>query len=188
MKKMFLICNAHLDPIWQWEWPEGAAAAVSTFRVAASLCEEHGCFVFNHNEMLLYEWVEEYEPELFARIQRLAREGRWRIIGGWYLQPDCLMPSGESFLRQMLTGRKYFLEKFGQAPRTAVNFDSFGHTRSLTQLMKKSGYDRYVFMRPDQNQLELPGVTFIWRGQDGSEIVAHRLDGPYNTPLGHAHE
>lgn len=188
MKKMFLICNAHLDPIWQWEWPEGAAAAVSTFRVAASLCEEYGCFVFNHNEMLLYEWVEEYEPELFARIQRLAREGRWRIIGGWYLQPDCLMPSGESFLRQMLTGRRYFLEKFGQAPRTAVNFDSFGHTRSLTQLMKKSGYDRYVFMRPDQSQLELPGVTFIWRGQDGSEIIAHRLDGPYNTPLGHAHE
>ena len=59
MKKMFLICNAHLDPIWQWEWPEGAAAAVSTFRVAASLCEEYGCFVFNHQSLCSPLWCDQ---------------------------------------------------------------------------------------------------------------------------------
>ena len=71
-----LICNAHLDPVWQWEWEEGAAEAISTFRTAADLCDEFPEFIFCHNEAILYEWVEEYEPALFARIQQTAsREG-----------------------------------------------------------------------------------------------------------------
>ena len=86
MAEIHLICNAHIDPVWQWEWEEGAAAAVSTFRAAADFCEEFDDFVFCHNEALLYRWIEEYEPELFARIRRLVRAGKWRIMGGWYLQ------------------------------------------------------------------------------------------------------
>ncbi|MFA6293251.1 MAG: hypothetical protein WC637_15805, partial [Victivallales bacterium] len=64
MNKIHLICNAHLDPVWLWEWEEGAAEAVSTFRTAAELCSESGNFIFNHNEAILYKWVEEYEPSL----------------------------------------------------------------------------------------------------------------------------
>ncbi len=100
--RVHLLCNAHIDPVWLWEWEEGAAEAISTFRTAADLCEAFDGFVFNHNEVLVYQWVEEYEPGLFARIQRLVDEGRWHIMGGWFLQPDCNMPSGESFVRQIL--------------------------------------------------------------------------------------
>jgi len=110
---------------------EGIAAAISTFRAAADLAEEFDGFIFNHNEALLYEWIEEYEPALFTRIQKLVKEGKWHIMGGWYLQPDCNMPSGESFVRQILTGRHYFEEKFGVQPTTAINFDPFGHTKGL---------------------------------------------------------
>ena len=70
-KKLYLVCNAHLDPIWQWEWEEGAAEALSTFRIAADFCEEYEHFVFCHNEALLYRWIEEYDPLLFQRIQML---------------------------------------------------------------------------------------------------------------------
>ncbi len=73
-KQVFMICNAHLDPVWQWEWEEGAAEAISTFRVAADFCEEYEGFIFNHNEALLYRWVEEYEPELFERIKVLVKK------------------------------------------------------------------------------------------------------------------
>ena len=111
MEKLHLICNAHLDPVWLWQWKEGAAEAVSTFRIAADFCEKYDGFVFNHNEALLYEWVEEYEPELFERIKKLVKDGKWKIMGGWYLQPDCTMLSGESFLSQIELGRKYFREK-----------------------------------------------------------------------------
>lgn len=87
-RKTYLLCNAHLDPVWLWKREEGMAEAISTFRVAADFCEKQDGFIFNHNESVLYEWVEEYEPELFARIQKLVKEGKWRIMGGWYLQPD----------------------------------------------------------------------------------------------------
>lgn len=186
-KRLHLLSNAHLDPVWQWEWEEGAAAAVSTFRAAADFCEEFDGYVFNHNEVILYKWVEEYEPALFERIQRLVQAGKWHIMGGWYLQPDCNMPSGESFVRQILLGQTYFEEKFGVRPTTAINFDSFGHTRGLVQIMQLAGYDSYIFMRPDVMG-ELPAQDFIWKGFNGSQIVAHKIEHGYNTLLGHAHE
>ena len=180
-----LICNAHLDPVWQWEWEEGAAEAISTFRTAADLCDEFPEFVFCHNEAILYEWVEEYEPVLFARIQRLVKEGRWNIMGGWHLQPDCNMPSGESFVRQAQYGLAYFAEKFGVRPTTAVNFDPFGHTRGLVQILAKCGYDSYVFCRPAPHECALPANRFTWVGYDGSTIMAQRF-AAYNSPLGRA--
>ncbi len=182
MKTLHLICNAHLDPCWLWEWEEGAAEAVSTFRVAADFCEAYDGFVFNHNEVILYKWVEEYEPALFARIQRLVREGRWHIMGGWYLQPDCNMPCGESFVRQILTGRAYFAEKFGAKPTTAINFDPFGHARGLVQILAKSGYDSYLHCRPDNTDCPLPDTDYIWVGYDGSEVAGHRTLIWYGTP------
>ncbi len=186
MSQIHLICNAHIDPVWQWEWEEGAAAAVSTFRAAADFCEEFDDFVFCHNEALLYRWIEEYEPQLFERIQKLVKAGKWHIAGGWYLQPDCNMPSGESIIRQMRQGRAYFTEKFGAVNTTAVNFDPFGHNRGLVQLMAKAGYDSYLIMRPSAEAMKLPGDDFMWVGYDGSEIMTHRINTGYNSPLGGA--
>ncbi len=186
MRELHLICNAHLDPVWLWQWEEGAAEALSTFRTAADFCDEHDGFVFNHNEAVLYEWVEEYDPALFARIRRLVADGRWHIMGGWYLQPDCNMPSGESFVRQALSGLHYFHEKLGARPTTAINFDPFGHTRGLVQVLAKCGYDAYVFGRPFANDLELPAEEFTWVGFDGSTVVGHRPFGHYLTQKGEA--
>lgn len=183
-----LICNAHIDPVWLWEWEEGAAEAISTFRVAAEFCEEFDGFVFNHNEAILYEWIEEYEPELFSRIQRLVKKGKWHIMGGWYLQPDCNMPSGESFVRQILLGQQYFKQKFGLTSTTAINFDPFGHTQGLVQILVKSGYDSYLFCRPGHPDISLPRDEFIWQGYDGSQILATRLFMFYNSPRGKASE
>jgi len=187
MKTLHLLSNAHLDPVWQWEWEEGAAAAVSTFRAAADFCEEYEGYIFNHNEAILYKWVEEYEPVLFKRIQSLVKAGKWQIMGGWYLQPDCNMPLGESFVRQILLGRMYFQDKFGVTPTTAINFDSFGHTRGLVQIMQQAGYDSYIFMRPDEFP-PMPAQDFIWKGFNGATVMAHKIQGGYNTPLGMAHE
>lgn len=183
-----LICNAHLDPVWLWAWEEGAAEAVATFRTAAELCEEYDGFIFNHNEAVLYEWVRQYEPALFARMQRLAAAGRWHIMGGWYLQPDCNMPCGEALVRQVHIGRAYFARHFGARPRTAINFDPFGHSRGLVQILAKCGFDSYLFGRPTPPELNLPGEAFVWRGFDGSRILARRFPGWYNTPLGKARQ
>ena len=182
MKERHLICNAHIDPIWQWDWPEGVSAVLSTFHSAVRLAEKFE-YIFCHNEVTVYKYVEEYAPDLFKKIQELVKEGKWHIMGGWYLQPDCNMPCGESFVRQIREGQRYFKEKFGVCPTTAINFDPFGHTVGLPQIIKKCGQDSYMFMRPYDTELELPSEHFIWRGLDGSEIKAIRT-GSYNTPLG----
>lgn len=182
MEKMHLICNAHLDPAWLWRWNEGLAEAISTFRVAAEFCEQYDGFVFNHNESLLYEWVEEHEPELFERIKKLVKEGKWAIMGGWYLQPDCVTTSGESLISQIELGNKYFMEKFGVKPTTAINFDVFGHSRGLAQILKKTGYDSYMLMRPFRKYPK----NFVWEGFDGSRIKTHSIYEGYGTGKGKA--
>lgn len=185
-KTLYLVCNAHLDPVWLWEWEEGAAEALSTFRTAAQLCEEFEEFVFNHNEVVLYKWVESYEPALFRKIQQLVKKRKWHIMGGWYLQPDCNMPSGESFVRHILVGKNYFKKKFGVEPKTAINLDPFGHTRGLVQILKKSGYTSYLFCRPGTKECKLPADDFAWIGYDGSKILAHRARHHYNSQKGKA--
>ena len=178
-RRIHLVSNAHLDPVWLWEWQEGAGEALSTFRQAAEFCEKHDGFVFCHNEAVLYQWVEEYEPALFRRIRRLVRRKKWHVMGGWFVQPDCNMPSGESFVRQALMGRRYFSEKLGVEPKTAVNLDPFGHTRGLVQILAKSGYTAYLCCRPGNAEMPLDRDEFVWVGYDGSEVLANRASAHY---------
>lgn len=179
---LHLICTAHLDPVWQWRWEEGAAEALSTFRTAVELLREHDGLIFNHNESVLYEWVEKLDPALFAEIRRLIARGRWSASGGWYLQPDANLPGLESLIRQIGEGRRYFREKFGVVPKVAYNFDSFGHGGGLPQVLKQAGYAMYIHMRPQSAELALPSDLYRWRGVDGSEILAYRIAvGLYHT-------
>ena len=175
MKKLHLICNSHIDPVWMWDWEEGLGEAISTFYQAEQFCREFD-YVFNHNEAILYEFVEQKDPALFENIKKQVAAGKWHIMGGWYLQPDCNMPSGEAFVRQIALGRRYFAEKFGARPTTAINFDSFGHSVGLVQILKKCGYDSYLFCRPMPEMKELPAREFLWVGKDGSRIKATRAE------------
>lgn len=183
-----MVCNAHLDPVWQWEWQEGLAETLSTFRIAADFCEKQEGFIFNHNEALLYQWVEQYDPVLFRRIQGLVQQGRWHIMGGWFLQPDCNMPCGEVIWRQILTGRRYFQKKFNCRPTVAASLDAFGHSRGLVQLLKKTGYEGYLVVRPVAERCGAPATDFRWIGYDGSEIIVHMANEGYNSFIGKAAE
>lgn len=195
MKKILhLICNSHIDPVWQWDWDEGASASLATFYAACNLLDKYD-FVFCHNEVIVYEYIEKYDPALFKRIQKLVEEGKWKIMGGWYCQPDCLVPSGESYIRQISLGREYFLDKFNARPTVALNFDSFGHTKGLPQILKKCGYDSYIFCRPMPSYVSLPNFKdyphgpFLWEGYDGTRIKALRYEDLYHnytSPYGEA--
>ena len=186
MKTLHLICNAHLDPVWQWQWEEGVSAAISTFATAARLADEFD-YIFNHNEVLLYEWIKEYEPSLFERIRQLVKAGKWKIMGGWYLQPDCNLPCGESFVRQMQRGMEFFRKYFDSEPKTAVNVDPFGHSRGLVQIMKKCGFENYLVCRPLPNESDICD-DFIWEGLDGSTIRTTRIGTFYHSAMGRAVE
>lgn len=163
-------------------WRRGTVLDEATFRTAAVLLREHKKFIFNHNGAVLYRWVEQYDPALFKEIQRLVREDRWSISGGWYLQPDVNMSGLESLDRQIAEGRRYFREKFRVRPRAAYNFDSFGHSGGLPQILRLAGYTMYIHMRPQSHELSLPSNLYRWRGVDGTEILTLRIVvGLYHT-------
>ena len=176
-KKLHMIGNAHLDPVWLWNWQEGFQEVKATFRSALDRMNEDENFVFTCSSAAFYEWVEHNNPQMFEEIKKRVAEGRWEVVGGWWIQPDCNIPSGEAFARQGLYGQRYFKEKLNTLATTGYNVDSFGHNGNLPQILKKSGLDNYVFMRPMPLEKGLPGRTFWWKSMDGSSVMTYRI--PY---------
>lgn len=180
-KTLHMIGNAHLDPVWLWRWQEGFHEALATFRSALDRMDEGTDFVFTSSSAVLYEWIESVAPEMLEEIRERVEEGRWRIVGGWWIQPDCNIPCGESYVRQALYGQRYFREKLGVTATVGYNPDSFGHNAMLPQIFAKSGMDCYVFMRPGPHEKDLPGHVFRWQSPDGSEVTAYRIPFTYCT-------
>lgn len=178
-RKLHMIGNAHIDPVWLWQWQEGFHEVKASFRSALDRMKEFPDFVFVASSAAFYEWVEHSDPAMFAEIRQRVNEGRWGIVGGWWVEPDCNIPAGESFVRHGLYAQRYFKEKFGVIARTAFNVDSFGHAGTLPQILKKSGLDYYVFLRPMPHEKGLPSRLFWWQSDDGSRVLAFRIPFEY---------
>lgn len=179
MAKLHLIGNGHLDPVWLWRWQDGFSEVLATFRSALDRMNDFPDFKFTSACAVYYQWIEKIDPDMFREIQQRVEEGRWNIVGGWFLQPDCNLPSGESFARHGLISQRYFKEKFGVTAKTGYNVDSFGHNGNLPQILKKSGMDHYVFQRPMPHEKDIESSLFVWESADGSQVCAYRLPFAY---------
>jgi alpha-mannosidase len=184
MKKVHLIGNAHLDPVWLWRWQEGYAEVKATFRSALDRMNEFPDYKFTSACAAYYEWIKESDPDMFDEIAERVKEGRWCITGGWYIQPDCNIPSGESFARHALISQRFFKDNFGVTANTGYNVDSFGHNGALPKILMSSGMKNYVFMRPGPHEKDLPDSLFTWEAADGSQVTAYRIPIQYNFTLG----
>lgn len=180
-----MIGNAHIDPVWLWLWQEGYQEVKATFRSALDRMTESDDFVFTCACADYYRWVEENDPPMFEEMRKRIAEGRWRVVGGMWIQPDCNMPSGESFARQFLYSQRYFHEKFGVVAKTAYNVDSFGHNGMFPQIFKRAGIENYVMMRPGVHENpEIPGWLFDWVSPDGSAVRTYRIPDGYGSRYG----
>ncbi len=176
---LHMIGNAHIDPVWLWQWPEGYQEVRATFRSAIDRMAEYPEFVFTCDSVLYLAWVEEHDPELFAEIGKRIADGRWQQVGGWWIEPDCNLPGGESFVRQALYAQRYLRARFGVTATVGCNVDPFGHNASLPQLLRKSGMDAYIFMRPGPHEMTLPGPYFWWESPDGTRVLTYRIPHEY---------
>jgi alpha-mannosidase len=182
LRKIHMIGNAHIDPVWLWQWPEGYQEVRATFQSAVDRLDEYPEYVFTCDSSLFFAWVEESDPALFERIRAHVASGRFQVIGGWWIEPDCNIPAGESFVRHALYGQRYLREKFGVTATTGANIDSFGHNATIPQILAKSGCDSYVFLRPGPTEKELPAPLFRWESPDGSSVLAYRIPHEYLAP------
>jgi alpha-mannosidase len=178
-----VIPNAHIDPVWIWDWREGMREVLATFTAAADRLDANDDLSFAASSAAYYQWVQQSDPVLFGRIKQHVASGRWTIVGGEWVEPDCNLPAGESVCRQLLYGQRYFHEAFGSIATVAYNVDSFGHAGSLPQLFRKAGLGAYVMMRPQEHEKSLPASLFAWEGVDGTRLTTYRIHGAYQTGL-----
>lgn len=172
-----MIGHGHIDPTWLWRWTEGYEEVRATFRSALERMKETPDFKFTASSACFYDWVKACDPELFNQIRARVKQGRWEPAGGWWVEPDCNIPCGESFVRHGLYAQRFFEREFGVRARVGFNPDSFGHAGVLPQIFKKMGIEYYAFMRPSPpHEMQFPnGTTFWWRANDGTEILATQI-------------
>ncbi|MEX0332122.1 MAG: glycoside hydrolase family 38 C-terminal domain-containing protein [Puniceicoccaceae bacterium] len=181
-KILHLISQAHLDPVWLWPLRDGVAEALTTMQSAIDRADETPDFKFTRSSACTYKWARDMDPVLFDSIRQLVKMNRWEVIGGWVEQPDCNLPSAESFIRQGLYGKAFFNKEFGAKGRTTIGYnpDSFGHCGGLPQLLNHTDFDGYAFMRPQPwDNPKLP-ILFWWESKDGSRVLTCRIPVQYS--------
>ena len=170
-----LIGNSHIDMAWLWPWTETVEVVRNTFQSVLDLMREYPDFKFTMSSARTYEWMQEKYPDLFAQIEQRVKEGRWEIIGGMWVEPDLNMPDGESLVRQILVGKRYFQKNFGVDVKIGWNPDSFGYAYQLPQIYKKSGMDYFVTQKLlwAHEFTTFPYKLFWWQAPDGSKLLTY---------------
>ncbi len=166
--------NAHIDAAWLWPWTETVDVVKRTFSTALQLMYEYPGYTYTQSAAAYNEWMAQKYPDINAEIARRIKEGRWEIVGGMWVEPDLNMPDGESLVRQLLVGKRWYKQAYGVDVRVGWNPDSFGYTWQLPQIYKKSGVDYFVTQKMTWNDTnQLPFKLFWWESPDGSKVLTY---------------
>ncbi|MGD0630340.1 MAG: glycoside hydrolase family 38 C-terminal domain-containing protein, partial [Terracidiphilus sp.] len=166
--------NSHIDAAWLWPWTETVDVVKRTFGTALQLMYEYEGYTYTQSAAQYNAWLAEKYPDMNAEIARRIKEGRWEVVGGMWVEPDLNMPDGESLVRQLLVGKRWYKQAYGVDVRIGWNPDSFGYTWQLPQIYKKSGVDYFVTQKMTWNDTnQLPFKLFWWESPDGSKVLAY---------------
>jgi len=166
--------NSHIDAAWLWPWTETVDVVKRTFGTALQLMYEYPNYTYTQSAAAYNEWMAQKYPDLNDQIKQRIKEGRWEVVGGMWVEPDLNMPDGESLVRQLLVGKRWYKQAYGVDVRIGWNPDSFGYTWQLPQIYKKSGVDYFVTQKMTWNDTnQLPFKLFWWESPDGSKVLAY---------------
>ncbi len=176
--------NSHIDAAWLWPWTETVDVVRRTFGTALQLMNEYPGYTYTQSAAAYNEWMAQKYPSMNAEIKKRIQEGRWEIVGGMWVEPDLNMPDGESLVRQLLVGKRWYKQAYGVDVRIGWNPDSFGYNWQLPQIYKKSGVDYFVTQKMEWNDTnQLPFKLFWWQSPDGSKVLAYFPHGYGNEDL-----
>jgi alpha-mannosidase len=170
--------HAHIDTAWLWPLAETRRKCYRTFSTAVANMELYPEYTFVCSQAQQYAWMKQDQPKLYAKIKQRVKEGRFVPVGGMWIEPDCNIPSGESLVRQLLVGQRFFEKEFGLRCDEAWMPDIFGYNGQLPQIMRGGGLRRFVTQKLSWNQTNKPhSHTFWWEGIDGSRVLTHFTPG-----------
>ncbi|GAC1044713.1 alpha-mannosidase [Rhizobium sp. No.120] len=177
--ELLLTGHAHIDLAWLWPYAETRRKMRRTFNTALSLMERSDDFRFNQSTAQYYAQMEEDDPELLERIKKKVAEGKWETVGGMWVEPDTNMPTGESLVRQVLYGQRYFEKHFGLRHGVCWLPDCFGFSGALPQILRLGGIDSFFTIKVNWSESNhIPSDLFWWKGLDGSKVLTHTFDNP----------
>jgi alpha-mannosidase len=166
--------HAHIDSAWLWPIRETVRKCARTFASATKLMDDHPEYRFVCSQAVQYHWMETKYPSLFERIRQRVARGQWQPVGGMWVEADMNLPSGESIVRQLVHGQRYFESRFGLRCKEVWIPDVFGYPASLPQIFRAGGCDRFITQKLSWNKQNVfPHSTFVWQGLDGSEVLTH---------------
>ncbi|MBN8712016.1 MAG: alpha-mannosidase [Verrucomicrobia bacterium] len=181
--RLSAIGHAHIDTAWLWPLRETMRKCARTFSTAVAYMDRYPEYIFGCSQAQQYAWMKAHYPEIYAGIVEKVRSGQWEPIGSMWVEVDCNLASGESLIRQILYGKKFFREEFGVETRDAWVPDVFGYSAAMPQILKGCGIDAFVTQKISWSQFNrFPHQTFLWEGLDGTRIFTHFP--PADTYLG----
>lgn len=169
-----LIAHSHLDIAYYWRRIHAVQKNLRTVLIQLRLMDKYPDFRYTHTQPYVYETLEKYYPEVFEELKEKVANGQFEPVGAMYVEPDCNIPSAESLVRQCLYGQQTYKRMFGRTVNNAWMPDVFGNSWIMPQILKKSGVEYFVSnkMSTWNDTNRFPHNNFIWRGIDGSDILA----------------
>lgn len=168
------IGHTHIDIAWLWTNAQTIEKAQRSFSTVLNLMKQYPEYKFMSSQAILYQFVKDYDPQMYSEIIERVKEGRWEVDGAMWLECDCNLSSGESMIRQIMYGKKFMIEEFGKDSKILWLPDTFGYSAAMPQILKKCGIDDFVTSKISWNDTNtIPHDTFLWEGIDGTEIMTH---------------
>ncbi|HXX64673.1 MAG TPA: glycoside hydrolase family 38 C-terminal domain-containing protein [Bacteroidota bacterium] len=171
---LFLDANAHIDAAWLWRSKETIMVCRNTFASVMNMMKARPDFTYTQSAAAYYQWMQQYYPDLFRQMQERVRDGRWEVVGGMWVEPDCNLPSGESWARHLMYAKKYFRKELGADVKIGWNPDSFGYNLNMPSFYQNAGIDAFITQKIGWNETNVfPYRTFWWESPDGSRILSY---------------
>ncbi len=171
---LYFTSNAHIDAAWLWRSKETIAVCERTFSSVFNIMEAKPDFTYTQSAAAYYDWMEKLYPDIYKKIKSRIADGRWEVIGGMWIEPDCNLIDGVSWMHQTLYAKKYFKEKLGQDVKIGWNPDSFGYNWNMPMFYKNAGIDAFITQKISWNETNVfPYRVFWWQSPDGSQILTY---------------
>jgi alpha-mannosidase len=171
---LFFDANAHIDAAWLWRERETVEVCKNTFSSVLNMFDARPDFTYTQSSAAYYDWMQRRYPDLFLRIREKIREGRWEAVGGMWIEPDCNLPSGDSWARHLLYGKRYFRDELGVDVTIGWNPDSFGYNWNMPQFYRQAGIDAFITQKIGWNAVNVfPHRVFWWEAPDGSRVLSY---------------